>query len=285
VQDGITSISLPRLVEDRPGAKGSSSQQRHRVRTHRVPLQQGRGIIEDLSLVVGPEKGGLVGRSGTSKSTLVNLHQHFTTSSGRIQSMGGNFGRHAESLRASIGMVTQDTSLLHRSVRDNILYGRPDAADGRRGGAARRALDFIAGLADPRAARLDAHIGDVASNFRVAAPAHRHRPGHAEGCADPDPRRGDVGAGFGSRGCDQENLPADGRQGRGRDRLRLSTIAAMDRLVVMDGEVIEEGTHEELVANGLYAQLWGASRAVSCSMKADGGPRNKPPVSSRRALG
>ncbi|TIT78979.1 MAG: ABC transporter ATP-binding protein, partial [Mesorhizobium sp.] len=133
VQDGIQSISLPRLVEDRPGAKDIAvTQGEIRFEDIRFHYGKQKGVIENLSLVVKPgEKVGIVGRSGAGKSTLVNLLLRFyDLESGRILIDGQEIaGVAQDSLRAQIGMVTQDTSLLHRSVRENILYGRPDATD------------------------------------------------------------------------------------------------------------------------------------------------------------
>ncbi|TIR87805.1 MAG: ABC transporter ATP-binding protein, partial [Mesorhizobium sp.] len=154
VQDGIQSISLPRLVEDRPGASDIAvSQGEIRFEEIRFHYGKQKGVIENLSLTVKPgEKVGIVGRSGAGKSTLVNLLLRFyDLESGRILIDGQEIaGVTQDSLRAQIGMVTQDTSLLHRSVRENILYGRPDATDEMLIEAARRAeaLDFIGALSD-----------------------------------------------------------------------------------------------------------------------------------------
>ncbi|RVA16060.1 ABC transporter ATP-binding protein, partial [Mesorhizobium sp. M7A.F.Ca.CA.004.11.2.1] len=149
VQDGIASISLPRLVEDRPDAK-EISVSRGEIRFEDIRFHYGKqkGVIEGLSLAVKPgEKVGIVGRSGAGKSTLVNLLLRFyDLEAGQILIDGQEIaGVKQDSLRAQIGMVTQDTSLLHRSVRENILYGRPDATDEMLVEAARRAeaLDFI----------------------------------------------------------------------------------------------------------------------------------------------
>ena len=152
VRDGIGSISLPRLVEDRPDAK-SIIVTRGDIRFENVRFHYGKkkGVIENLDLAVRPgEKVGVVGRSGAGKSTLVNLLLRFyDVESGRVLIDGQDISAVTQdSLRAQIGVVTQDTSLLHRSVRDNILYGRPDASEEMMVEAARRAeaLDFINGL-------------------------------------------------------------------------------------------------------------------------------------------
>ena len=267
VQDGITSISLPRLVEDKPGARDIV------VNEGRIEYQaigfhygKGKGVIDNLSLSVKPgEKVGIVGRSGAGKSTLVNLLLRFyDLESGRILIDGQDIGEVTQdSLRAQIGMVTQDTSLLHRSVRENILYGRPDATEAMMVEAARRAeaLDFIDGLTDPKGRKgFDAHVGERGvklsggqrQRIAIARVMLKDAPililDEATSALDSE-----VEAAI------QENLY---RLMEGKTVIaiahRLSTIAAMDRLVVMDGgRVIEEGPHEALVAKGgLYAQLW-----------------------------
>ncbi|MCV3241876.1 ABC transporter ATP-binding protein [Mesorhizobium sp. ZC-5] len=267
VQDGIGSISLPRLVEDRPGAKDIVVNSGN-IEFEAIGFHYGKrkGVIEDLSLVVRPgEKVGLVGRSGAGKSTLVNLLLRFyDLESGRILIDGQDISKVTQdSLRAKIGMVTQDTSLLHRSVRENILYGRPDATDEMMLEAARRAeaIDFIAALSDPKGRRgFDAHVGERGvklsggqrQRIAVARVMLKDAPililDEATSALDSE-----VEAAI------QENLY---RLMEGKTVIaiahRLSTIAAMDRLVVMDkGRVIEEGTHDALVAKGgLYAQLW-----------------------------
>jgi ATP-binding cassette, subfamily B, multidrug efflux pump len=144
-----------------------------------------------LTLTIRPgEKIGLVGRSGAGKSTVVNLLLRFhDVEQGRILIDGQDIATVTQdSLRAQIGMVTQDTSLLHRSVRDNILYGRPDATEADMVAAAKRAEahDFILGLSDPRPHRLRRACRRARRQaVGRAAPAHRHRPGDAEGRAHP----------------------------------------------------------------------------------------------------
>ena len=166
VQDGISSISLPRVVDDKPGAtelvvpKGGIS-----FEDVRFDYGKQKGVIERLTLDVRPgEKVGVVGRSGAGKSTLVNLLLRFyDIEGGRILIDGQDISAVTQdSLRAQIGVVTQDTSLLHRSVRENILYGRPDAGDEMMIEAARRAetLDFVKALSDPKGRKgFDAHVG------------------------------------------------------------------------------------------------------------------------------
>ncbi|MER9233191.1 ABC transporter ATP-binding protein/permease [Mesorhizobium sp. M0622] len=267
VQDGISSISLPRLVEDRPGAKDIAVT-RGEIRFDDIRFHYGKqkGVIENLSLTVKPgEKVGIVGRSGAGKSTLVNLLLRFyDLESGKILIDDQDIAAVTQdSLRAQIGMVTQDTSLLHRSVRENILYGRPDASDEMLIEAARRAeaLDFISGLSDASGRKnFDAHVGDRGvklsggqrQRIAIARVMLKDAPililDEATSALDSE-----------AEAAIQENLY---RLMQGKTVIaiahRLSTIAAMDRLVVMDkGRVIEEGSHEELVAkSGLYAQLW-----------------------------
>jgi ATP-binding cassette, subfamily B, multidrug efflux pump len=267
VQDGIGSISLPRLVEDKPDAKDIAVSKGN-IEFEKIRFHYGKkkGVIEDLSLTVrSGEKVGLVGRSGAGKSTLVNLLLRFyDLESGRILIDGQDISNVTQdSLRAHIGMVTQDTSLLHRSVRDNILYGRPDATDDMMLEAARRAeaLDFVAGLSDAKGRRgFDAHVGERGvklsggqrQRIAIARVMLKDAPvlilDEATSALDSE-----VEAAI------QENLY---RLMEGKTVIaiahRLSTIAAMDRLVVMDkGRIIEEGSHDALVAKGgLYAQLW-----------------------------
>ncbi len=267
VRDGISSISLPRLVEDKPGAKALDVP-RGAISFDNVRFHYGKqkGVIEALTLEVRPgEKVGVVGRSGAGKSTLVNLLLRFyDIEGGRILIDGQDIaGVTQDSLRARIGMVTQDTSLLHRSVSDNILYGRPDAGEEMMIEAARRAeaLDFIATLADAKGRKgFEAHVGERGvklsggqrQRIAIARVMLKDAPililDEATSALDSE-----VEAAI------QENLY---RLMEGKTVIaiahRLSTIAAMDRLVVMDkGRIVEEGTHDELVAHGgLYAQLW-----------------------------
>jgi ATP-binding cassette, subfamily B, multidrug efflux pump len=267
VQDGINSISLPRLVEDRPGASELVVREGdilfENVRFH---YGKRKGVIEDLTLRIRPgEKVGVVGRSGAGKSTLVNiLLRFYDLEAGRILVDGQDIaGVRQDSLRASIGVVTQDTSLLHRSVRENIVYGRPDATEAMMLEAARRAEadGFVAGLSDPKGRTgYDAHVGERGvklsggqrQRIAIARVMLKDAPililDEATSALDSE-----VEAAI------QENLY---RLMEGKTVIaiahRLSTIAAMDRLVVMDrGRIVEEGTHEALVAKGgLYSQLW-----------------------------
>jgi ATP-binding cassette subfamily B multidrug efflux pump len=267
VQDGLNSISLPRLVEDRPGVPdlvvGRGEIAFEHIHFH---YGKGKGVIEDLSLTIrAGEKVGLVGPSGAGKSTLVNLLLRFyDLEGGRILIDGQDIaGVAQDSLRANIGMVTQDTSLLHRSVRENILYGRPDASEALMIEAAGRAevAGFIGAMADPEGrSGYDAHVGERGvklsggqrQRIAIARVMLKDAPililDEATSALDSE-----VEAAI------QENLY---RLMQGKTVIaiahRLSTIAAMDRLIVMDkGRIIEEGSHDELIARGgLYARLW-----------------------------
>ncbi|WP_027488288.1 ABC transporter ATP-binding protein [Allorhizobium undicola] len=227
---------------------------------------RGKGAIDRLSLTIRPgEKLGIVGRSGAGKTTLVNLLLRFyDVEDGHITIDGQDIRTVTqESLRASIGMVTQDTSLLHRSIRDNILFGRTDADDAQLQAAAARAeaLDFIKRLSDQRGRTgFDAHVGERGvklsggqrQRIAIARVMLKDAPilvlDEATSALDSE-----VEAAI------QSNLD---RLMHGKTVLaiahRLSTIAALDRLVVIDqGRIIEEGSHAELLAlGGLYADLW-----------------------------
>ncbi len=267
VQDGIRSISMPRLVEDRAEAK-EIVVPRGEIVFDKVMFHYGkkRSVIEELSLTIKPgEKVGIVGRSGAGKSTLVNiLLRFYDIEGGKVTIDGQDISAVTQdSLRAHIGVVTQDTSLLHRSLRDNIRYSRPDASDEMVIEAARRAeaLEFIGTLSDPTGRKgLDAHVGERGvklsggqrQRVAIARVMLKDAPvlilDEATSALDSEVEE-----------AIQQNLY---RLMEGKTVIaiahRLSTIAAMDRLIVMDkGRVIEQGTHDELLATGgLYAQLW-----------------------------
>ena len=226
----------------------------------------GQVVIRNLSLDIAPgEKVGIVGPSGAGKSTFVNLLLRFyAVEGGRILVDGQDIAEVTQdSLRAAIGVVTQDTSLLHRSVRDNIRYGRPDADDAAVAEAARaaRADRFIAGLVDPRGrTAYDAHVGERGVKL---SGGQRQRIAIARVILKDAPILvlDEATAALDSEveAAIQESLE---RLMRGKTVIaiahRLSTIAAMDRLVVMDeGRIVEEGAHAALLErNGLYARLW-----------------------------
>lgn len=267
VQDGINSIARPQLVEDAPQAQ--PLQVSHgEIRFEHVHFHYGKGhgVIEDLNLHIRPgEKIGLVGRSGAGKSTLVNLLLRFyDVEGGCILIDGQNIAEVTQdSLREHIGMVTQDTSLLHRSVRDNITYGRPDSDEGELLKATRQAEaeTFIADLRDAKGrAGFDAHVGERGvklsggqrQRIAIARVMLKDAPililDEATSALDSE-----VEAAI----QDNLNKLMDGKTVIAIAH-RLSTIAAMDRLIVMDqGRIIEDGSHAELIERGgLYAQLW-----------------------------
>ena len=267
VQDGMNTLSRPHAVQDRTDAVPLVVS-RGEVRFEQVGFGYGgtSKIIDGLSLHIRPgEKIGLVGRSGAGKSTIVNLLLRFyDLESGRILIDGQDISHTTQdSLRAQVGMVTQDTSLLHRSVRDNILYGRPQAIDAEMEAAARRAeaFDFIQGLVDKAGRRaFDAHVGERGVKL---SGGQRQRIAIARVMLKDAPI---LLLDEATSALDSEVEVAIQAS---LDRLmqgktvvaiahRLSTIAAMDRLIVLDqGRIVEQGDHRSLLAlGGLYARLW-----------------------------
>jgi ATP-binding cassette subfamily B multidrug efflux pump len=267
VRDGIETLSRPHGVTDTADAKPL------RIRKADIYFEDvlfcyggTKPVIDHLSLHVrAGEKIGLVGRSGAGKSTLVNLLLRFYDIEQGCVLIDGQDIKHVtqNSLRANIGMVTQDTSLLHRSVRENLLYGRPDATEADMIAAAKRAEahDFIMGLTDPSGrAGYDAHVGERGvklsggqrQRIAIARVMLKDAPilllDEATSALDSE-----------VESVIQSSLY---RLMEGKTVIaiahRLSTIAAMDRLVVMDkGRVAEEGTHRALIERGgLYARLW-----------------------------
>ena len=266
-QDGLNTLSRSKLVQDIEGAKPLIITQGN-IQFERVCFHYGKGsgVIDDFSVTIKPgEKVGLVGRSGAGKSTLVNLLLRFhDLESGRILIDGQDISRVSqESLREQIGMVTQDTSLLHRSIRDNILYGKPGASEAAMFKAAEqaRAHEFIPELNDAHGrSGYDAQVGE--RGIKLSG-GQRQRIAIARVLLKDAP----------ILIMDEATSALDSEvEAAIRENLyklmhsktviaiahRLSTIAAMDRLVVVDdGSIVEEGTHTSLVAKkGLYSQLW-----------------------------
>jgi len=267
VQEGMRSIAVPRQMPDKPGA-GTLQVEKGAVKFEDVHFGYGtaRGVLHGINLsIAAGERIGLIGPSGAGKSTLVNLLLRFyNVETGRILIDGQDIaGVTQESVRARIAMVTQDTSLLHRSIRDNIRYGRPEAADAdvRDASVRAHALDFIETLEDWYGRTgFEAHVGERGvklsggqrQRIAIARVILKNAPilvlDEATAALDSE-----VEAAI------QEQL--EGLM-RGRTVIaiahRLSTIARLDRLVVLDqGRIVETGSHNELLARrGTYWRLW-----------------------------
>lgn len=271
VQDGINTISKPQHITDAADAE-EITVQHGAIEFHQVSFsyhsqhRESLHIFENLNLqIAAGEKVGIVGRSGAGKSTLVSLLLRFyDPQQGRITIDGQDIRSVTQdSLRANIAMVTQDTSLLHRSIRDNILFGRPDATEEQMIAAAKQAHahEFILTLRDIKGRTgYDAHAGERGvtlsggqrQRIAIARVLLKNAPilvlDEATSALDSE-----------VESSIQQNL-YQLMEGKTVIAIahRLSTIAAMDRLIVFDkGHIVEQGSHAKLIANNqLYAQLW-----------------------------
>ncbi|WP_299810140.1 ABC transporter ATP-binding protein [uncultured Shewanella sp.] len=267
VADGINTLSNPIEIQDIANAPALAVNEGC-IDFNNVSFNYGEnsGVIDELNLnIKAGEKVGLVGRSGAGKSTLVNLLMRFhDVESGSITIDQQDITQVSQdSLRAHIGMVTQDTSLLHRSIRENILYGNPNASEAELEQAIHRAQahEFIQDLSDPEGNRgLDAQVGERGvklsggqrQRIAIARVLLKNAPilllDEATSALDSE-----VEAAI------QESL-YQLMQGKTVIAIahRLSTIAAMDKLIVLDeGKIVEQGTHQQLIGSGgIYAQLW-----------------------------
>lgn len=267
VSDGMNTLSQPTNIEDAADAK-TLAIPHGGIHFNNVSFDYGEknGVLQQLELDIKPgEKIGLVGRSGAGKSTLVNLLMRFYDIEHGAILIDGEDIRSVtqDSLRSNIGMVTQDTSLLHRSIRENILYGRPDATEADMLAAIKKAQadEFIEQLTDPHGNRgLDAQVGERGvklsggqrQRIAIARVLLKDAPilvlDEATSALDSE-----VEAAI------QESL-YQLMEGKTVIAIahRLSTIAAMDRLIVLDqGKIVEQGSHQLLISQGgIYAHLW-----------------------------
>ncbi|MEM9103039.1 MAG: ABC transporter ATP-binding protein [Pseudomonadota bacterium] len=267
VADGMSTLSLPRQVQDKKNAQPIVVDQ-GKIEFDRIVFNYGKdgSLFHQLSLTIkSGEKIGIVGRSGAGKSTLINLLLRFyDLDGGEIRVDGQNIANvQQESLRSKVGMVTQDTALLHRSIRDNIQYGKPDASEAMLVEAVEKAeaLHFINGLEDSEGNKgFDAKVGERGvklsggqrQRIAIARVLLKNAPililDEATSALDSE-----VEAAI------QQNL---NQLMENKTVIaiahRLSTIAAMDRLIVLEqGKIVEEGNHDALIEQGgIYAQLW-----------------------------
>ncbi|SMX47015.1 ABC transporter ATP-binding protein [Actibacterium lipolyticum] len=267
VSEGMETIAQPVKLVDSPGAAPLSVTKgmvEFKALTHHYGRESGG--LEGVNLTLKPgEKVGLIGRSGAGKSTLVKLLLRFyDAEKGAVLIDGQNITDVTQdSLRKNIGMVSQDSSLLHRSVRDNILYGRPDASEDQMVAAAKRAEahDFILDLEDPKGRRgYDAHVGERGVKL---SGGQRQRVALARVILKDAPILV-LDEATSALDSEVEAAILDTLYGvmEGKTVIaiahRLSTIAHMDRIVVLDdGRIVEEGNHQELLASGgLYSRFW-----------------------------
>ena len=267
VNDGMSTLTKPHTIVDKPNCPPLKVE-KGEIQFNDITFAYDptKPLLNHFNLTIKPgEKVGLIGRSGAGKSTIVNLLLRFyEAQQGTITIDGQNVSDvQQESLRSQIGLVTQDTSLLHRSVRDNIIYGRPSATDEEMMRAAERAeaANFIPFLSDAQGRKgYDAHVGERGvklsggqrQRIAIARVMLKDAPilllDEATSALDSE-----VEAAI------QESLD---KMMENKTVIaiahRLSTIAAMDRLIVLDkGKIVEQGTHAELLEqNGLYAKLW-----------------------------
>lgn len=266
VRDGINTLTKPHTVIDAPNAD-SLQVKGGEVRFENVDFAyNNKDLFKQFNLHIKPgEKIGLVGRSGAGKSSVVNLLLRFyDVQGGQITIDGQNIAHVTQnSLRAAIGMVTQETSLLHRSVRDNILYGRPEASETeiQQAVADAHANDFVEHLVDAKGHRAyEAHVGERGVKL---SGGQRQRIAIARVMLKNAPILL-LDEATSALDSEVEAAIQDSLYQLMADKTviaiahRLSTIAAMDRLIVLDeGQIVETGSHTELLAkNGLYAKLW-----------------------------
>ncbi|MDR9827349.1 ABC transporter ATP-binding protein [Vibrio sp. FNV 38] len=267
VVDGMKTLSKPTSIQDAPDAQPLNVEQ-GLIEFDHVSFHYGenKGVINHLNLAIKPgEKVGLVGRSGAGKSTLVNLLLRFhDVEAGQIKIDGQVISEITQdSLRANIGMVTQDTSLLHRSIRDNILYSNPKASADELYAATRQAHadEFIQTLTDP--------FGNVGYDAQVGERGVKLSGGQRQRIAISRVLLKNAPILVLDEATSALDSEVEAAIQESLDELmvgktviaiahRLSTIAAMDRLIVLDkGEIVEQGSHQELLKyGGIYANLW-----------------------------